>query len=86
MDFLTAVCSQTVQFESDMYKPLVRCNCYPCLKYSYFELCTLLDTITDYIEDELEDGAETNEKHACEGFGFHSHAAGKSRGKVLYSY
>jgi len=30
MDFLTAVHSQTVQFESEMYNPLVRRNRYPC--------------------------------------------------------
>jgi hypothetical protein len=34
MDFLTAVRYQTVQLESDMYKPLVRRHCYLCFQYS----------------------------------------------------
>jgi len=37
MDFLTDVCYQAVEFESDMYKPLVRRNCYSYFEYSYFE-------------------------------------------------
>jgi len=37
MDFLTAVRNQTVQFERDMYKPLVRRNCYSYFTYSCFE-------------------------------------------------
>ena len=36
-DFLTAVRQQTVQFESEMYKPLVCRGCYPCFEYSCFE-------------------------------------------------
>ena len=37
MDFLNAVRYQTVQLESDMYKPLVHLNCYSCFYYSPFE-------------------------------------------------
>ena len=37
MAFLSAVRSKTVQYESEMYKPLVGRNCYPCFKYSCFK-------------------------------------------------
>jgi hypothetical protein len=37
VDFLTAVRSQTVQLERDMYKSLVGHHYYPCFEHSCFE-------------------------------------------------
>jgi hypothetical protein len=37
VDFLTAIRTQTVQFERDMYKPLVGYHYYSCFEYSRFE-------------------------------------------------
>jgi len=45
-----------------MYKPFdVRIASY--FESSYLEKCTLLNTTTDYIEDESTDDEETNEEH-----------------------
>ena len=62
MAFLSAVRHKTVQYESDMYKPLVGRDCYPYLEYSCFKQWTLLETINDFIEDDSEDDAKTDEK------------------------
>ena len=54
-EFLDAVRDQTVSFESQMYKPLVRCARYSHCLHSCFEQQQLLNSITDYCEDDATD-------------------------------
>ena len=58
--FLDAVRDQTVSLENQMYKPLVRGARYPYCSHSYLEQQQLLNSITDYCEDDATDDGVTD--------------------------
>ena len=60
MEFLDAIRNQTIRFESQMYKPLVCRARYSHFSYSYFKQQQLLNSITDYCEDNATDDGATD--------------------------